>query len=60
MTLCTGCHRFLDSQATEKVEFFKQLLGDRYDLLEGRMRQMGKPDKQALTLYYKTLIKEME
>ena len=59
-SLCAGCHRFLDSQAAEKVDFFKKRLGDNYDLLEGRMHQMGKVDKQALTLYYKEKLKEMK
>jgi len=57
--LCFGCHSFLDSQAMEKIEFFKQRLGqERFDLLNARMRQVGMPDKEAVTLYLNEKMKE--
>ena len=56
-----GCHQFLDSHPLEKIEFFKQRLGeDRFNMLNSRMRQMGKPDKKLLTLYYQSKIKEVD
>ncbi|KKN71467.1 hypothetical protein LCGC14_0420460 [marine sediment metagenome] len=58
--LCFGCHQYLGSHPLEHVEFFKKLLGDRFELLEGRMRQIGKPDKELLMIYFKAKIKEME
>lgn len=52
--LCFGCHQFLDSHPLEKVEFFKARLGEeRFDKLNSRMRQVQKPDKELLTIYYK-------
>ena len=56
--LCFGCHQYLSSHPQEHVDFFKQRLEDRFDMLEGRMRQIGKPDIEALTLYYTEKIKE--
>ena len=54
-----GCHQYLDSHPLEKVEFFQKRLGKRFDLLNARRRTMGRPDKSALTLYFKTKIKEL-
>ena len=58
---CMGCHSYLDGQPLEKVEFFKNLLGqEKYDLLNSRMRQTWpKPDKKLLTLYYQNQIEEI-
>ena len=60
--LCFGCHQYLDSHAMEKVEFFKQLLGEeRFDLLNSRMRNTWpKPDKILLMIYYQERIKELD
>jgi hypothetical protein len=58
--LCYGDHAFLDSHPIEKIEFFQNLLGqEKYDLLNARRRIRERPDKAALTLYYKILIERM-
>lgn len=54
--LCFGCHQYLDSHAMEKVEWFKNYLGEEaFDLLNARLT--GKPDKAGLMLYYKEKLK---
>lgn len=59
--LCPGCHMHLTSHPLEHVEWFRIHLGDRaFDLLNCRMRNMGKPDEWALTLYYTKKIRELE
>lgn len=58
--LCYGCHQYLDSHPVEKVEFFKSRLGEKYDLLNARLRQIHpKPDKTLLYLYFTVKIKEL-
>jgi hypothetical protein len=57
--LCFGCHQYLDSHALDKVEFFQERLGERFDLLSARRRQRQKPDKAGLTLYYKSEIRKL-
>lgn len=48
-----GCHTYLDGHPMEKVEFFKTLLGEEaFDKLNARYRQMGKPDKKMLMIYF--------
>lgn len=58
--LCMGCHVYLDSHPLEKVEWFKQRLGEvSFDLLNARTRIPGRYlDKEALKLYYRVKIKE--
>ena len=58
--LCMGCHIYLDSHPLEKVEFFKRLLGDRFDLLNARMRVTEPVDKKAIEIYLKEKIKGVE
>jgi hypothetical protein len=57
-----GCHSWLDGNPMEKVEFFRNKLGQTaFDLLNSRARiTYPKPDKKALTLYYQAKIKELE
>ena len=55
--LCAGCHMYLDSHPLEKVEFFQRRLGQSFDLLSARRRIREKPDRAALTLYYREKIK---
>ena len=55
--LCFGCHIYLDSHPIEKIEFFQGRLRDRYDLLNARANQLGKPDKEAIELYLLEKIK---
>ena len=58
---CFHCHVILDSQPMEKVEFFKNLLGDgKFDMLNARMRlSYPKPDKTALLIFYKIMLRRM-
>lgn len=57
--LCFGCHQYLGSHPLEHTEFFKKRLGElNFDLLNSRARITCKPDKEALTLYFKARIGE--
>ena len=58
--LCGGCHMYLDDNAHEKDEWFKQRLGDRYDLLLARVYQKGKVDREAIRLYLQEKLKDVE
>jgi len=58
--LCFGCHQYLGSHPLEHVEWFKQRLGERFDLLQARAGIPGKPDRELLTIYLKAKIKELE
>lgn len=57
-----GCHQYLDSHPIEKIEFFKQHLGEQaFDMLQARMRQTyPKPDKKLIELYLKEQLRELE
>ncbi len=59
--LCFGCHQYLDSQPIEKVEFFKEWLGENnFNMLNSRVRQVHpKPDKNLLMIYYQSKIKAL-
>lgn len=55
--LCYGCHKHLTSFPLEHTDWFREHLGElNFDLLEARMRVIGKPDREALTLYYKSKV----
>ncbi len=57
--ICPGCHRHIDNDASVKVAFFRNLLGDRaYDLLEMRANTPQRVDVNAIYLYLKNLLKE--
>ena len=57
--LCGGCHMYLEHNPHEHQAWFLSHLGEeRYDLLQGRRRATGKPDRNALAIYYKTKLKE--
>ena len=60
--LCFGCHIYLDGNPLEKVEFFKQILGEEaFDLLNARARiTYPKLDKEAIKLYLKEQIRKLE
>jgi len=58
--LCFGCHQFFHSRPAEFVEWYRQRLGDKYDLLQARMRDTTKIDRQAIELYLKAEIKKLE
>ena len=57
--LCGACHLYLTSHPAEHVEFFKKLLKEKFDLLEGRMRNTEKPDLNLIELYLKSKLEEM-
>ena len=57
---CFGCHQYFEENRDEYTVWMKQQLGDKFDMLEGRMRQIGKPDREAIALYYKEQIKILE
>jgi hypothetical protein len=50
---------YLTAHPVEHYEWFKQRLGDGFDLLNSRARQTGRPDKELLTLYYTEKLKEV-
>ncbi len=60
--LCMGCHSYLDAHPMEKVEFFRQRLGqEKFDALNGRLRQTWpRPDKKLIEIYLRQKIKELE
>lgn len=59
--LCFGCHSYLGGNPLEHTEFFKQRLGDKFDMLNNRARiSYPPPDKEAIELYLKVKIKELE
>ncbi len=59
--LCFRCHQHLDSQHLEFVRWFESHIGkEAMEMLEGRERVMGKPDKAMLMIYYQDKIRQME
>ena len=59
--LCAGCHMYFTSHPLEHVGWFVEHLGEeKVDLLMARNRIRGKPDIEAITLYLKAKIKEMD
>ena len=55
-----GCHQYWGSHPAEFVEWFKSYLGEeKFNLLASRMRIVGKPDKELLTLYFRGKIREV-
>ncbi len=59
---CFGCHSYLDGNPLEKIEFFKERLGEQsFDLLKARERMLARYiDREAIKLYLKAKIKELE
>lgn len=56
--LCFGCHAYFTAHPLEHCDWFQERLGDRFDLLMGRVNQTHpKPDKELLTLYYREKLK---
>jgi len=58
--LCFGCHQYFTSHPLEHTEWFKERLGDRFDLLVVRANTVNKPDEDLIGLYLKGKIKELE
>ena len=58
--LCMGCHIYFTAHPIEHVEWFKERLGDRFDLLQARSRTPARYlDRAAIKLYYKAKIEEL-
>jgi len=58
--LCRACHMYFGAHPLEHVEWFKQRLGDKFDLLQARARQVyPKPDKKLIELYLKEMIRKL-
>ena len=59
--LCFGCHQYFTSHPYEHTEWFKARLGEeRFDLLQGRARNISKPDRELIGIYLLQQIKELE
>lgn len=58
--LCFACHNYFHAHPLEHTQWFQRNLGERFAMLEGRNRIMGKPDKKALTLYFKLKLREID
>ncbi len=57
--LCFGCHQHFTSHPLEHTEWFQKRLGDKFDLLRARAYTPTKPDINAITLYLKEKLKEI-
>ena len=57
-----GCHQYLDGNPMEKIEFFKQRIGEeKFDLLNSRVRiTYPKPDKKMIEIYLRAEIKKLD
>ena len=59
--LCAGCHMYLTAHPYEHVQWFMDYLGEeKADLLMARNRERDKPDIQAITLYLRAKIRELD
>ena len=59
--LCGACHIYFSAHPQEHAEFFKKRLGQRaYDMLEIRANTPQKIDENAVELYLKAKLKELE
>ena len=61
--LCGGCHMYLDSHPQEKIDFFKELLGEEYDklyILANMTTKQSPIDYNLLEIYFKQLLKGAE
>lgn len=58
---CFGCHQYFEENRDEYEWWLKNHIGEReFDLLNARVRIMGKPDKVAIAIYLKEKIKLLE
>ncbi len=59
--LCFGCHSYLTSHPLEAVEWFRQRLGQKGDLLQARARiTYPRPDRVGIELYLREKLKELK
>lgn len=60
VALCFSCHMYLGENPLEHYEWFKKRLGEeRFELLNIQANMIYKPDINAITLYLKQKIKEV-
>ncbi len=58
MGLCGGCNMWIDHEEEEKTDLLKSKIGEeKYTLLKSL--PAGKPDINGITLYLKSLLKEL-
>lgn len=61
---CGGCHLYLDSHPQEKIDFFRNLLGElEYDklyIIANMTTKQSPIDYNLLEIYFKQLLKELE
>ena len=61
MGLCGACHMLLSGHPTEHVKWYTAKVGQAVvDNLYARQRQRERPDLNALTIYYRHKIKELQ
>ena len=62
--LCGGCHRYIDGNAADKVEFFRNLIGDfKYEALRIEAQlpsHWSMEDYGLIEIYFRQLIKELD
>ena len=59
--LCPACHMYLTSHPALHAAWYEEHLGQpAFDMLAARARQTGKVDKNALVIYYRGKIQELE
>ena len=61
LAACSGCHSIIDGDPDEKIRVFTFWLGEeRLDLLRARAVETGKIDRQAIKLYLKEKLREID
>ena len=61
VALCFGCHQYFGENRDEYEVWFKDHIGEReFDLLNARMRVIGKPDEELIWLYLKEKINSIK
>lgn len=61
ISLCYGCHSFIDRNAEEKIAFFKKKLGEkRYELLRIKSKLPEKIYESAVCIWLKQEIEKLK
>jgi hypothetical protein len=61
VSVCYGCHSYIDGNPLKKIEFFLDLLGqERFNKLNERAERLDKVDKEALKIEFKEKIRRLE
>lgn len=59
--LCGACHMYFTSHPLEHTEWFAARLGERFEFLQGRMRNTWPhPDKKLIEIYLRERIKGLK